>query len=46
MRNNLKEYRIRDNIKNEFCKNNGINLIRINYKQNIIERLCKIFLNN
>ncbi len=28
-----------DNIKNEFCKNNGISLLRISYKQNIEEEL-------
>ena len=29
----------RDNIKNEFCLNNNIRLIRIKYDENIIEKL-------
>ena len=40
---NLEESKIRDNIKNEFCKNKGINLIRIKYDEDLEERLCKIF---
>lgn len=32
-----------DNIKNEYCKNNNINLIRIKYNENIIEKLEKYF---
>ena len=35
---NLEESKIRDNIKNEFCKNNGITLIRIKYE---IQKLYK-----
>lgn len=30
---------LRDNIKNEYCKNNNINLLRISYKENIIQKL-------
>ena len=29
----------RDNIKNEYCKNNNINLIRIRYDENIEEKI-------
>ena len=43
---NLKDTKYRDDIKNKFCKNNGIKLIRINYKQNLIKELCKLFPNN
>ena len=35
----LKYIQTHDKIKNEFCKNNNIKLIRISYKENIIERL-------
>ena len=38
-----------DEIKNEYCKNNNIHLIRISYKENIIEKLnyeLTNFLNN
>ena len=43
------ETKIRDEIKNEYCKNNNIHLIRISYKDNIIEKLnyeLTNFLNN
>ena len=43
---NLEESKIRDNIKNEFCKNNGIILIRIKYDEDLEKRLCKIFNEN
>ena len=43
---NLEESKIRDNIKNEFCKNNGINLIRIKYDEDLEKRICEIFDNN
>ena len=33
---------IKDNIKNEYCKNNGIPLKRIKYAQNILKELKKI----
>lgn len=39
---NHKDYKIiklRDEIKNEYCKNNNIRLIRINYNENIEEKL-------
>jgi len=38
----LKENKIRDKIKNNYCKNNNINLIRIKYDENIIEKLNNI----
>ena len=40
---NLEESKIRDNIKNEFCKNNGITLIRIKYDEDLEKRLYEIF---
>lgn len=43
---NLEESKIRDNIKNEFCKNNGINLIRIKYDEDLEKRICEIFDDN
>ena len=43
---NLEENKIRDNIKNEFCKNNSIILIRIKYDEDLEKRLCKIFNEN
>ena len=43
---NLEESKIRDNIKNEFCKNNGINLIRIKYDEDLEKRIYEIFDNN
>ena len=35
----LKEQKKRDNIKNKFCENNDIKLIRIRYDENILEKL-------
>ena len=38
-----------DEIKNEYCKNNNIHLIRISYKENVVEKLDQEltkFLNN
>ena len=35
----FEENKIRDNIKNEYCKNNNIHLIRISYKEKIEEKL-------
>ena len=32
-----------DNIKTQYCQNNNINLIRINYNENIIEKLKEIY---
>lgn len=43
---NLEESKIRDNIKNEFCKNNGISLIRIKYDEDLEKRICEIFNDN
>ena len=40
---NLEENKIRDDIKNEFCKNNGITLIRIKYDEDLEKRLYEIF---
>ncbi len=37
--NVFNETKIRDNIKNEYCKNNNIHLIRISYKENVEEKL-------
>ena len=37
---NLEESKIRDNIKNEFCKNNGITLIRIKYDEDLEKIIC------
>lgn len=31
-----------DNIKTQYCQNNNINLIRIKYTENIIEKLKEI----
>ena len=43
---NLEESKIRDDIKNEFCKNNGISLIRIKYDEDLEKRICEIFNDN
>ena len=40
----LKEQQIKDSIKNEYCKNNNITLLRISYKEDLIEKLNE-FLN-
>ncbi|MCK9446882.1 hypothetical protein M0Q50_08545 [bacterium] len=32
-----------DKIKNEYCKNNNIHLIRIKYNQNIYDEIQKLF---
>lgn len=40
--NNLEYTKKHDLIKNNFCLNNNINLIRITYKENIIEKLNNI----
>ena len=42
-KDNLKIIQQRDQIKTNYCKNNNINLIRINYKQNIEDELNKYF---
>ena len=36
------DLKIRDNIKNEFCKNNNIKLIRISYLDNIEEKIKEV----
>ncbi len=48
MEENLKSNQLRDQIKNEFCKNNGINLLRIRYDEDIEQKLTEYFkiLNN
>jgi len=43
---NLKNNKIRDNIKNEYCINNDIKLIRIKYTENIIDILKNNILKN
>lgn len=40
----LEERKIRDNIKNSFCEKNHIDLYRITYKDDIIEKLKEILL--
>lgn len=42
----LLKQRENDNIKNEFCKNNNITLLRIKYNLNIVEELNNFFVNN
>lgn len=39
----LERVKNNDSIKNDYCIQNNINLIRINYKQNLIEELKKLF---
>lgn len=39
----LKEQKIKDKIKNDFCKREGINLLRIKYDENIEEKLNNYF---
>jgi len=41
---NLKKRKINDNIKNEFCEKNQINLIKIKYNQNIEKELYSILI--
>jgi hypothetical protein len=38
----LLEYKLRDKIKNDYCKINNIKLYRINYKENFIKKLQNI----
>lgn len=40
---NLKLNKLRDQIKNDYCKNNRINLLRIRYDENVEEKLTKYF---
>lgn len=39
----LKSYKHHDQIKNDYCKNNGINLLRIRYDENVEEKLTEYF---
>jgi len=41
--NGLKIRQIKDQIKNEYCKNNNIRLIRIRYDEDIDEKLNDLF---
>ena len=41
----FEENLIRDKIKNEYCKNNNIHLIRISYKENVNDKLNYEFTN-
>jgi very-short-patch-repair endonuclease len=43
---NLKIVQFRDQIKNDYCKNNGINLLRIRYDENVEEKLTEYFQNH
>ena len=40
---NFKKIKIRDKIKNEYCKNNSIHLIRIRYDENVEDLLNSQF---
>ena len=40
---NLKIVQLRDQIKNDYCKTNGINLLRIRYDENVEEKLTEYF---
>jgi very-short-patch-repair endonuclease len=40
---NFKLNQLRDQIKNEYCEKNGINLLRIRYDENIEEKLTEYF---
>ena len=40
---NLKRLQFRDQIKSEYCKNKGINLLRIRYDEDIKEKLTEYF---
>lgn len=41
---NLEDIQYRDSIKTQYCLDNNIKLVRINYKQNIEEELTKLFI--
>lgn len=43
MEENLKSNQLRDKIKNDYCKNNKINLLRIKYDEDIEEKLTEYF---
>jgi len=42
---NFRKMKTNDQTKNKYCKNNNINLLRISYKQNIIQELDNFFYN-
>jgi hypothetical protein len=42
----FEKIKIRDNIKNEYCKNNNIKLLRISYNENILTKLKNKLLKN
>ena len=44
MEENLNYVQKHDEIKTDYCKNNGINLLRIRYDDNIEEKLINIFI--
>lgn len=43
MKENLKSNQLRDQIKNDYCKEKGINLLRIRYDENVEEKLMEYF---
>ena len=43
---NLKSIQFRDQIKNDYCKNNGINLLLNRYDENVEEKLFEYFKNH
>ena len=43
LKENLESYQLRDQIKNDYCKTNGINLLRIRYDENVEEKLIEYF---
>ena len=46
MEENLKLNQFRDQIKNDYCKKNGINLLRIRYDEDVEEKLIEYFKNH
>jgi ribonucleoside-triphosphate reductase len=46
IKENLKSCQIHDEIKNEYCKNNNINLLRIRYDEDTEKILTEYFQNN
>ena len=40
---NYEKCQIRDQIKNDYCKNNEIGLLRIRYDENVKEKLTEYF---
>ena len=43
LKERLEVYQLRDRIKNNYCKNNGINLLRIRYDKNMKDKLNNYF---